>query len=73
MDFYVHWNGLENQQSPLFVMNKEVWAKITYLKSAATLLFKLSANKYDLVLSNESLVIIIGQGAPKLLPFKVGS
>ena len=31
-----------------------------------------SANRYDLGLSNEPLFIIMGQGAAKLLPFKVG-
>ena len=36
------------------------------------LFFKLSANRYDLGLSNEPLFIIIAQGAAKLWPIKVG-
>ena len=43
-----------------------------YLKSAAMLFFKSSANRYGLGLSNELLFIIIGQGAAKLWPVKVG-
>ena len=35
--------------------------------------FQQIANRYDLGLSNEPLFIIIGQGAAKLRPFKVGS
>ena len=46
---------------------------ITYLKSATILYFKMSADRYDLGLSNELLFIIIGQGAAKLWPFQVGS
>ena len=37
------------------------------------LFFKLSANRYDLGLSNEPLFIIIAQGAAKPWPVKVGS
>ena len=40
--------------------------EIAYLKSAAMLFFKLSANRYDTGLSNELLLIIIAQGAAKL-------
>ena len=39
---------------------------IMYLKSAALLLFKLYAYRYDLGLSNELLFIIIAKGAAKL-------
>ena len=35
--------------------------------------FQYCASRHDLGLSNESLFIIIGQGAAKLWPFKVGS
>ena len=37
------------------------------------LFFKLSANRYDLGISNEPLFIIIGQGDVKLSPVKVGA
>jgi len=37
--------------------------EITYLKSAALVLFKVSANRYDLGLSNELLFIILAQEA----------
>ena len=45
---------------------------ITNLKSATILYFKISANRYDLGLSNELLFIIIGQEAAKLRLVKVG-
>ena len=43
-----------------------ILSQITYLESAAMLFFKLSANIYDLGLSNEQLFISVGQGAAKL-------
>ena len=49
-----------------------IWAKITYLESAAMLFLKLSANIYGLGLSNELLFIIIAQGAAKMWPVKAG-
>ena len=49
-----------------------LWAKITYLKSAAMLFFKQYPNRYCLGLSNELLFITIAQEAAKLWPFKVG-
>ena len=45
--------------------------EIMYLKSASMLFFMLSANRYDLRLSNELLIIIV-QGAAKLQPFEAG-
>ena len=48
-------------------------AKYVPGKNAALLFFNGSANRYDLGLSNEPVFIIIGQGATKLWPFKVGS
>ena len=39
---------------------------IMYLKSAALLVFKLCAYRYDFGLSNELLIIIIAQEAAKL-------
>ena len=43
-----------------------------HLKSAAMQFFKLSANRYAFGLLNEPLFIIVGQGAAKVWPVKVG-
>ena len=49
-----------------------VWPKITYLKSAVILIFKLNTNRYGIGLPNEQFFIIIAQEAAKLWPVKVG-
>ena len=51
---------------------RTVWGKISYLKSAARLFFKLSANIHGLGLSNELLFIIKAQEAAKMWSVKVG-
>ena len=66
------WFVIENHQDPFYLVNYHLSNVLTDVKNGILLVFELCTNRYGLGLSNESLFIIIAQGAAKLGPVKVG-
>ena len=62
----VQWWTIENQQSPVYVVNKLFNTKLCTLKVLFCYFFKFIAKRYNLGLSNELLFIITAQRAAKL-------